>query len=132
MTQTAYTPRMKTDAIDDTATAWWLALSLDAFDRPTSTMMKLDSSSSVAVSLGSRVWKRITVSSLTRAPTTITAPSTSSALAKIEPMIENCATITSPLDRAKTTTKNSGRLPSVDCSTPVTAGPNDSPTCSVA
>jgi hypothetical protein len=27
--------------------------------------------------------------------------------------------------------KNSGRLPSVDCSTPVTAGPNDSPTRSV-
>ena len=30
------------------------------------------------------------------------------------------------------TTKNSGRLPSVDCITPVTAGPKLRPTCSVA
>ncbi len=28
--------------------------------------------------------------------------------------------------------KNSGRFPSVDCSTPVIAGPKRSPTCSVA
>jgi len=28
--------------------------------------------------------------------------------------------------------KNSGRLPSVDCRKPVTAGPKRSPTCSVA
>ena len=33
---------------------------------------------------------------------------------------------------ANTTMKSSGRLPSVDCRTPVTAGPNRSPTCSVA
>ena len=62
------------------------------------------------------------------APTTITSPSTSSALAKIEPMIEVCATTTSPAASAKSTMKNSGRLPSVDCSTPVTAGPKRSPT----
>ena len=67
-----------------------------------------------------------------RAPTTITRPSTSSALANSEPMIDVCATTTSPARRAKTTTKNSGRLPSVDCSTPVAAGPKRSPTCSVA
>ena len=60
----------------------------------------------------------MTPSSDWRAPTTITKPSTSSALAKIDPMIENWATTTSPLDSAKMTTKNSGRLPSVDCSTP--------------
>jgi hypothetical protein len=61
----------------------------------------------------------------------ITMPSTSSALAKIEPMIDVCATTTCPLFSAKMTMNSSGRLPSVDCSTPVTAGPNDSPTCSV-
>ena len=33
---------------------------------------------------------------------------------------------------AKRTTKSSGRLPSVDCSTPVSAGPNREPTASVA
>ena len=47
-------------------------------------------------------------------------------------MIEVWATTTSPADRANTTMKNSGRLPSVDCMTPVTAGPKRSPTCSVA
>ena len=87
------------------------------------TMMKLVTSSSVAVSLGSRGPKRMTPSGELRAPTTITRPSTSSALANSEPMIDVCATTTSPARRAKTTTKNSGRLPSVDCSTPVAAGP---------
>ena len=67
-----------------------------------------------------------------RAPTTMTRPSTSSALAKIEPTIDVCATTTSPARSAKMTTNSSGRLPSVDCSTPVTAGPKRSPTCSVA
>jgi hypothetical protein len=83
------------------------------------------------VSFGSRALKRITPSFDSRAPTTITKPSTSSALAKIEPRIENCATTTSPADSAKITTKNSGRLPSVDWRTPVTAGPKCSPTASV-
>ena len=83
------------------------------------------------MSFGSRGENRMTPSSAWRAPTTITKPSTSSALAKIEPMIENCATTTSPADSAKITTKNSGRLPSVDCSTPVTAGPKWPPTSSV-
>src|SRR4051794_29884181 len=67
-----------------------------------------------------------------RAPTTITSPSTSSALAKIEPRIEVCATTVSPARSAKITTNSSGRLPSVDCSSPVTPGPKRSPTCSVA
>ena len=86
-------------------------------------MMKLASSSSVAVSFGSRAWKRITPSSAARAPATSASPSTSSALAKIEPMIDVCATTTWPALSAKMTTKSSGRLPSVDWSTPVTAGP---------
>ena len=67
-----------------------------------------------------------------RAPTTITAPRTSSALANSEPTTDVCATTTWPADSAKSTMKNSGRLPSVDCSTPVTAGPKRAPTCSVA
>ena len=108
-----------------------LALSCVFDEIPTSTMMKPDSSSSVVVSFGSRAENRMTPSSDWRAPTTITKPSTSSALAKIEPMIENWATTISPFDSAKMTTKNSGRLPSVDCRTPVTAGPKCSPTCSV-
>lgn len=62
----------------------------------------------------------------------MTRPSTKRALAKIEPISEKRATTTSPAPSAKTTTKNSGRLPSVDCMTPVTAGPKRSPTCSVA
>ena len=60
-----------------------------------------------------------------------TRPSTSNALAKRLPRIEVCATTVSPARSAKMTMKSSGRLPSVDCSTPVTAGPNRSPTCSV-
>ena len=72
------------------------------------------------MSFGSRGPKRITPSGAVRAPTTITRPSTSSALANSEPMIEVWATTTSPARRAKMTTKSSGRLPSVDCSTPVT------------
>ena len=96
------------------------------------TMMKLATSSSVAVSLGSRGPKRITPSDAWRAPSTITRPSTSSALASSEPMIDVWATTTSPARSAKMTTKSSGRLPSVDCSTPVAAGPKRSPTCSVA
>jgi hypothetical protein len=95
-------------------------------------MMKLVTSSSVAVSLGSRGRKRIVPSRELRAPTTMTSPSTSSALASSDPTIEVCATTTSPLCNAKTTTNSSGRLPRVDCSTPVTAGPKRSPTCSVA
>ena len=94
--------------------------------------MKLVTSSSVAVSLGSRGPKRIMPSDDLRAPTTMTRPSTSSALTNSEPTIEVWATTTSPARRAKMTTKNSGRLPSVDCSTPVAAGPKRSPTCSVA
>ena len=95
-------------------------------------MMKLHSSSSVAVSFGSRAQKRMQPSSERRAPTTITSPSTSSALAKIDPMIDVCATTVCPACSAKITTNSSGRLPSVDCSRPVTAGPKRSPTCSVA
>jgi hypothetical protein len=109
-----------------------LALSCAAPERPTSTMMKPASRSSVAVSLGRRGEKRMIPSLLWRAPTKITSPSTSRALAKIDPMIENWATTTSPSESANSTTKNSGRFPSVDCSTPVIAGPKRSPTCSVA
>ena len=83
------------------------------------------------MSLGSRGLKRITPPSLTRAPTMITAPSTSSALANRLPRIEVCATSTSPALRAKTTTNSSGRLPRVDCNTPVSPGPAWAPSDSV-
>ena len=46
--------------------------------------------------------------------------------------MEVWATTISPARSANSTTKSSGRLPSVDCSTPVTAGPNRSATASVA
>ena len=83
------------------------------------------------MSFGSRAPKRMVPSSLARAPATIAKPRTSSAFANSEPMIENCATTTSPALSAKRTMKSSGRLPSVDCSTPVTAGPKRAPTDSV-
>jgi hypothetical protein len=53
-------------------------------------------------------------------------------LANSEPMIEVCATTTSPARSAKMTTTSSGRLPRVACITPVTPGPKRRPTCSVA
>ena len=86
----------------------------------------------MAVSFGSRLWKRITSPSAARAPATIASPSTSRALANSEPRIEVCATTISPAESAKSTMKSSGRLPSVDWSAPVTAGPNRAPTDSVA
>ncbi len=94
--------------------------------------MKTVTCSSVAVSRGRRLEKRMTPSCERRAPTTITSPSTSSAFASTEPMIAVCATTSSPFCSAKITTNSSGRLPSVDCSMPVTPGPKRSPSCSVA
>ena len=85
--------------------------------------MKLETISSVAVSLGSRALKRMIRSRARSAPTTITIPSTRSALTRMEPRIAVWATTGWPALSAKITTKNSGRLPSVDWSTPVTAGP---------
>ena len=98
---------------------------------PMSTITKLARISRVAVSFGRRGLKRIRFSRDCRAPATITRPSTSRPFANRLPRIEVCATTVSPARSAKTTMKNSGRLPSVDWSTPVTAGPNRSPTCSV-
>src|SRR5919199_683448 len=118
--------------IAEMASVWRLARSPELSERPISAMTKTAMSIKVAVSRGSRAAKRITPSRASRAPSTIASPRTSSALAKIEPISENLATTTSPAERAKITTKNSGRLPSVDCITPVTAGPKRSPTCSVA
>ena len=111
---------------------WWLALSEEAIESPMITITKSETSSSVAVSCGSRRPKRMQPSSAASDPATITSPSTSSALAKIEPISEVCATTISPEPSAKRTMKNSGRFPSVDCRNPVTAGPNRTPTCSVA
>ena len=88
--------------------------------------------SSVAVSRGRRWEKRMIPSGERRAPTTITRPSTSRALARIEPMIAVWATTSSPALSANMTTNSSGRLPSVDCNMPVTPGPKRSPSCSVA
>ena len=96
------------------------------------TITKSETSSRVAVSCGSRCRKRMQLSSAVIVPATITSPSTSRALAKIEPISEVCATTSSPLLSAKSTMKNSGRLPRVDCMKPVTAGPKRMPTCSVA
>ena len=62
----------------------------------------------------------------------ITSPSTSSPFANSEPRIDVRATTISPAESANSTMKSSGRLPSVDCSAPVTAGPYRSPTDSVA
>src|SRR5512133_1732425 len=95
-------------------------------------MMKTASRSSVAVSLGRRLRKRMTASPAESDPATIASPSTSSAFAKSEPRIEVCATTTSPAESAKRTTKSSGRLPRVDCRTPVSAAPKRAPTASVA
>src|SRR5262245_54422952 len=95
-------------------------------------MMKTASRSSVAVSFGSRFRNRMTPSRAVSEPATIASPSTRSAFANSEPRMEVCATTTSPAASANRTTKSSGRLPSVDCSTPVSAGPNREPTASVA
>ena len=94
-------------------------------------IMKTTSISSIVVSFGSRVWKRMTPSSARYAPAMIASPRMRSAFASSEPRIEVCATTISPARRAKTTMKSSGRLPSVDCRTPVVAGPKRAPTVSV-
>ena len=93
--------------------------------------MKTASRSSVAVSLGSRAWKRMTPSPAKRDPAMIVRPSTSSAFANNEPRIDVWATTISPAASENSTMKSSGRLPSVDWSTPVTAGPKCEPTDSV-
>ena len=67
----------------------------------------------------------------TRAPAMIARPSTRSAFANSEPRIDVWATTISPAASEKRTMKSSGRLPSVDWSTPVTAGPKCVPTDSV-
>ena len=94
-------------------------------------IMKTTSMRSIVVSFGRRVWKRMTRSSARHAPAMIARPSTRSAFASNDPRIEVCATTISPARSAKITMKSSGRLPSVDCSTPVTAGPKRAPTTSV-
>jgi hypothetical protein len=70
----------------------------------------------------------MTPSGATRAPTTITMPSTSRALEKIEPITVACATTASPWRRAKITRNSSGRLPSVACMKPAIPAPSSSPT----
>ena len=110
---------------------WCDAWSLAATEIPISTITKLARISSVAVSFGRRGLKRIRFSPDRHAPAITTRPSTSSAFANRLPRIEVCATTTSPARNAKMTMKSSGRFPSVDWSTPVTAGPYRSPTCSV-
>ena len=85
----------------------------------------------MAVSFGRRTPKRMHRSSAARVPATIASPSTSRAFANSEPRIDVCATTVSPAERANRTTKSSGRFPSVDWRTPVTAGPKRAPTDSV-
>jgi hypothetical protein len=117
---------------DEIATWCSLARSPIWSDSPSSTMMKTTSISSVAVSLGSRARKRMTPSEASAEPATMARPSTSIAFANSEPRIDVCATTTSPAASANSTMKSSGRFPSVDCSTPVRAGPKRAPTDSVA
>ena len=74
----------------------WLARSPTRSERPSSAIAKRASSSSVAVSFGSRLRNCITLASAARAPATIASPSTSSAFANSEPRIEVCATTISP------------------------------------
>ena len=94
--------------------------------------MKTARSSRVPVSCGRRRWNRITPSGERGRPARITSPITSSAFANIDPRMEVSATTTWPARRANSTTNSSGRLPSDDCRTPVTAGPKRRPTVSVA
>ena len=94
-------------------------------------MMNTAISINVAVSLGSRCPKRITPSGAARDPTTMVNPRISSAFEKIDPKIAVSATMVCPAPKAKSTTNNSGALPSVDCITPVTPGPKRVPTISV-
>ena len=65
-------------------------------------------------------------------PTRNANPSTSSRLARMEPISAARTTSTSPALSAKMQMNSSGRLPSADCSTPVAPGPNRSPSCSTA
>jgi hypothetical protein len=74
----------------------------------------------------------MTPSGAAREPAAIDSPRTSRAFASSDPTIEVFATTSSPAETANMTTKSSGRLPSVDWRTPVTAGPKRSPTVSVA
>src|SRR5205807_1298079 len=67
-----------------------------------------------------------------RAAARIVSPRTRRAFANREPRIDVFATTISPADTAKRTTNSSGRLPSVDCRTPVAAGPKRAATVSVA
>ena len=84
------------------------------------------------MSFGNRFRNCIVSPSAEVAPATIAKPRTSRAFAKSEPRIEVWATTISPADSANRTMKSSGRLPSVDWSAPVTAGPKRAPTDSVA
>ena len=91
----------------------------------------VDDAETIVVSFGSLRGKRMRPSSDRQAPAMIARPSTSRAFARSEPRIDVCATTISPARSAKITMKSSGRLPSVDCSTPVAAAPNSAPTASV-
>src|SRR5579859_2099468 len=113
------------------ASVWWLARSPTRSERPSTTIVNTASRVSTAVSFGRRLPKRMHLSSATVAPATIDSPRTSSAFANSEPRIDVCATTVSPDESANRTTNNSGRFPSVDCNTPVTAGPKWDPIDSV-
>ena len=99
-------------------------------DSPTMTMMNVAAMSSVAVSLARRWPKRMTPSGALREPTTMTMPSTSRALEKIDPMTVLWATTDSPSRSAKITRNSSGRFPSVACMKPAIPAPSSSPTLS--
>ena len=85
-----------------------LALSWAAVDAPQMTIRKVVVSTSVDVSFGSRLPKRMIPSSERHAPVTMTSPRTKAPLARIEPSSENWATTTSPAESANSTMKNSG------------------------
>ena len=66
---------------------WWLAGSPDDSDRPTSTMMKTHTSSSVEASRATFGWKRIDAVGGASAPATIVTPEHQQAVANSEPTI---------------------------------------------
>ena len=65
-------------------------------------------------------------------PATIAAPSTSSTLPMIDPVIDALTTPTSPCDNAISAMINSAALPNVAFSRPPMPGPARAPRCSVA
>ena len=104
------------------AVTWWPAAAPEDSARPTITMMKTHvEQQRRGVACHLRVELHDAAGRASE-PARRTRPSTSSAVANSEPTIALWATTRSPARSAKITTKSSGRLPSVACSSPVAGG----------